>query len=159
MQQFSNPNPAERRSRLDPVHELRLNRAKPGAAPHEAGAVQALLTNQLSLSIQIRQMRKSHFGAAPMAGAVWDMMLDLMLAAANGRALSVSDLATGAGVPLSSGLRMIATLEAHGFATRSIDQRDRRRTIVHLTDSGREQMAGYFDKVVAILQSSRNGRD
>ena len=148
MQQFSNRNPAERRSRVDPVPDLVLNRA-----------AQAPLTDQLSLNIRIRQMRKSHFGAAPMAGAVWDMMLDLMLAAANGRTLSASDLATGAGVPLSSGLRMIAAIEAHGLATRSIDERDRRRTIVHLTDGGREQMASYFDKVAAMLKNGRNAGD
>src|SRR3546814_14909284 len=60
------------------------------------------LLDQLSLSIQIRRIRRSHFGTAEMSGPVWDMMLDLMLAGAHGRVLSASDLATGPGVPLSS---------------------------------------------------------
>src|SRR3546814_8070847 len=88
------------------------------------------LLDQLSLSIQIRRIRRSHFGTAEMSGPAWDMMLDLMLAGAHGRVLSASDLATGAGVPLSSGLRMIASLEQRGLVHRSVDERDRRRTIV-----------------------------
>jgi DNA-binding MarR family transcriptional regulator len=88
-----------------------------------------------------------------MSGAVWDMMLDLMLANANGRTLSASDLATGAGVPLSSGLRMIAAIEGAGLARRTIDERDRRRTIVRLTEAGAEKMASYFDKMNAAVRS------
>lgn len=154
MQQFSHQDLAELRSRIDRIHDLLLDRARPGGAP---GPVQAMPTDPLALSIQIRRMRKSHFGAAPVSGAIWDMMLDLMCATANGRTLSASDLATGADVPLSSGLRMIAALEAHGLATRRVDEQDRRRTIVHLTDSGRERMASYFDKVAAMLHDGRNG--
>jgi DNA-binding MarR family transcriptional regulator len=92
-----------------------------------------------------------------MSGPTWDMMLDLMLANANGRILSASDLATGAGVPLSSGLRMIASLEVMGLVKRSIDERDRRRTIVRLTDAGTERMASYFEKVGLALRSNRAG--
>lgn len=150
MQQFSNQDLID--------HDLLVTRAEPGGAPFDGEASgQAVLTDRLSLSIQIRRMRKSHFGDAPMAGPVWDMMLDLMLATANGRTLSASDLATGAGVPLSSGLRMIASLEAHGLVLRSVDARDRRRSIVHLTDGGRERMVRYFEKMAAMLQNRRTG--
>src|SRR3546814_430071 len=111
------------------------------------------LLDQLSLSIQIRRIRRSHFGTAEISGPVWDMMLDLMLAGANGRVLSASDLATGAGVPLSSGLRMIASLEQRGLVHRSIDERDRRRTIVRLSDGGIERMASYFEKIGDVRQA------
>lgn len=150
MQQFSNHEIAEIRSRIDQIHDMLAKGADDPARP--AGPVfgideaQPRLVDQLSLSIQLRRMRKSHFGAAPMSGPTWDMMLDLMLANANGRTLSASDLATGAGVPLSSGLRMIAAIEAAGLVKRSIDERDRRRTIVRLTELGAERMASYFEK-------------
>ena len=81
--------------------------------------------------------------------------LDLMLAGTHGRVLSASDLATGAGVPLSSGLRMISALERLGLVHRAIDERDRRRTIVRLTDVGTERMASYFDKVGAAWQAGQ----
>src|SRR3546814_13880100 len=65
---------------------------------------------------------------------------DLMLAREHDRQLSASDLATGAGVPLSSGLRMIAALEQDGLVRRAIDEKDRRRSIVRLTDAGADSM-------------------
>jgi len=83
------------------------------------------------------------------------MMLDLMVAQTSGRNLSASDLATGAGVPLSSGLRMIAALERLGLAHRSIDDRDRRRSLVRLTEKGIERMASYFEEIALIRQTRR----
>lgn len=160
MQQFSNVEIAEIRSRIDQIHELLANRGDAGLAAEdivpEVGMPRAELVNQLAFSIQIRRMRKSHFAGGQMSGPTWDMMLDLMLAESHGRTLSASDLATGAGVPLSSGLRMIASLEAMGLATRSIDERDRRRSIVRLTEAGTGQMASYFEKIGAALRNSRN---
>mgnify|MGYP003382370609 CR=1 FL=1 len=161
MQQFSNQEVAELKSRIDEIHELLAGRGgELSATPtHRVetreGSAQSVLLNQLSLSIQMRRIRRNHFGSADLAGPIWDMMLDLMLAESNGRALSASDLATGAGVPLSSGLRMITTLERLGLAQRSIDERDRRRTIVQLTAVGTDRMATYFEKIGVALQDNQ----
>src|SRR3546814_11680052 len=108
MQPFSNQEIAELKSRVDQIHELLAARGEepPSAAARGAEAAgddapsRAGLLDQLSLSIQIRRIRRSHFGTAEISGPVWDMMLDLMLAGANGRVLSASDLATGAGVQI-----------------------------------------------------------
>ncbi len=151
MQQFSNQEVAELKSRIDEIHELLAGRGGELPAPRSPPA----LLSQLSFSIQIRRIRRSHFGSSELAGPLWDMMLDLMLAESHGRALSASDLATGAGVPLSSGLRMISTLERLGLAQRSIDERDRRRTIVALTSSGAERMESYFEKIGVAWQNSQ----
>ncbi|SBV34685.1 Transcriptional regulator, MarR family [uncultured Sphingopyxis sp.] len=161
MQPFSNEEIAELKSRVDQIHQLLASRgeesspaaARGGEIARNEAPASAGLLDQLSLSIQIRRIRRSHFGTAEMSGAVWDMMLDMMLAGAHGRELSASDLATGAGVPLSSGLRMIASLERRGLVHRSIDERDRRRTIVRLTDSGTERMASYFEKIGGVRQA------
>lgn len=163
MQQFSNQEIAELKSRVDQIHELLASRGEesPGATVRgiETARVDASpsagLLDQLSFSIQIRRIRRSHFGSAEMSGPIWDMMLDLMLAGAHGRVLSASDLATGAGVPLSSGLRMISALERLGLVHRSIDERDRRRTIVRLSDIGTERMAAYFEKIGAAWQNGQ----
>ncbi|MGV7122689.1 MarR family winged helix-turn-helix transcriptional regulator [Sphingopyxis sp. 550A] len=156
MQQFADHDIAEIRSRIDQIHDMLAKSAGDDQSRPDAAfgleEAQPRLIDQLSLSIQIRRMRKSHFGTAQMSGAIWDMMLDLMLANANGRTLSASDLATGAGVPLSSGLRMIAAIEGAGLARRTIDERDRRRTIVRLTEAGAEKMASYFDKMNAAVR-------
>jgi len=163
MQQFSNQEIAELKSRVDQIHDLLASRGEesPPAAlrvvdssQSEAAAKTGLL-DQLSFSIQMRRIRRSHFGSAEMSGPTWDMMLDLMLAGTHGRVLSASDLATGAGVPLSSGLRIISALERLGLVHRSIDERDRRRTIVRLTDIGTERMATYFEKIGAAWQTAQ----
>jgi DNA-binding MarR family transcriptional regulator len=161
MQQFSNQEIAELKSQIGQIHEMLASRgeAPPPAAERTVvrsvgeSAPKSALLDQLSLTIQIRRIRRSHFGTADMSGATWDMMLDLMLAGTHGRALSASDLATGAGVPLSSGLRLIAALERLGLVQRSIDERDRRRTIVRLTDLGIERMATYFEKIGLVGQA------
>jgi DNA-binding MarR family transcriptional regulator len=163
MQQFSNQEIADLKSRVDQIQDLLASRgeALPAAAvrrtgnPADEAPAKVALLDQVSFSIQMRRMRRSHFGSADLSGPTWDMMLDLMLASTHGRALSASDLATGAGVPLSSGLRMISALERLGLAQRSIDERDRRRTIVRLTETGTERMASYFEKIGAAWQNSR----
>ena len=156
MQQFSNQEIAEIRSRIDQIHDMLAKNGddavRPAVPAFGLDEPQPRLVDQLSLSIQLRRLRKTHFGTAQMSGPTWDMMLDLMLANANGRALSASDLATGAGVPLSSGLRMIAAIEAAGLARRTIDERDRRRTIVRLTEAGTEKMASYFEKAGSAVR-------
>lgn len=156
MQQFSNLEISEIKSRIDQIQQLLGSRE--GEAPAERSvdrpaASPPELVDRVAFNIQMRRIRKSHFAGAQMAGANWDMMLDLMLAGAHGRVLSASDLATGAGVPLSSGLRMIASLEQRGLVHRSIDERDRRRTIVRLSDSGTERMASYFEKIGGVRQA------
>jgi DNA-binding MarR family transcriptional regulator len=158
MQQFSNQEMAEIRSRIDQIQEMLTGSAgiQPAAAAQPdridgirtpLDASEAALIDQISFSIQMRRARKGHFGSSQLSGPTWDMMLDLMLAKTNGRELSASDLATGAGVPLSSGLRMIAVLEQAGLAERFTDTRDRRRSIVRLTDHGSASMASYFAKM------------
>ena len=159
MQQFSNQEIAEIRSRIDQIHEMlakggdeQAQAAVSGFALPAAEA-QPRLVDQLALSIQVRRMRRTHFGTAQMSGPTWDMMLDLLLANANGRTLGASDLATGAGVPLSSGLRMIAALEAMGLAKRSIDERDRRRSLALVTQAGTEKKANKFEKLSTAMHN------
>lgn len=160
MEQFSNLEISEIKSRIDQIQQLLDSRvgetpAPPGfsARPSDRpGASPPELIDRIAFNIQMRRIRKSHFAGAQMSGANWDMMLDLMLARAHGRLLSASDLATGADVPLSSGLRMIAALEQQGLARRTIDEKDRRRSIVRLTDEGAARMMAYFDAVNGAWQ-------
>lgn len=161
MQQFSNSDIADLRSRIDQIQEILASGAA-GSQPDRidgsrAGtdASEASLIEQVAFSIQMRRTRKSHFGSNQLSGPTWDMMLDLMLARSAGRELSASDLATGANVPLSSGMRMIAMLEQLGLAERFTDARDRRRSIVRLTDRGGERMASYFAKMEQAWQDRR----
>lgn len=162
MQQFSSKEIDDLKSRIDEIHELLASRGGDAAVIQLHGeslvnlqeSRSAKLSSHLLYSIQIRRIRKSHFHNADVSGPTWDMMLDLMMAERNGRELSASDLATGAGVPLSSGLRMIASIEVAGFARRFTDPRDRRRSLVRLTETGREKMISYFEKANTIWNNA-----
>lgn len=50
---------------------------------------------------------------------------------------------------------MISALERLGLAQRSIDERDRRRTIVQLTADGTDRMATYFEKIGLVGQNNQ----
>ncbi len=147
MQQFSNLEISEIKSRIDQIQQLLVSHTAAPAERHPDPPTPPDMVERIAFNIEMRRLRRSHFPGAQMAGANWDMMLDLMLARASGRRLSASDLATGAEVPLSSGLRMIAALEQQGYVRRTLDERDRRRSIVRLTEEGVSRMTAFFDAV------------
>ncbi|GAA0328886.1 hypothetical protein GCM10009087_43880 [Sphingomonas oligophenolica] len=67
----------------------------------------------------------------------WDILLDLLVADADGRRISITSASGAANVPPTTALRMIAILEERGLIERSDDPCDRRRSWVTLTDRGR----------------------
>lgn len=163
MQQFSSKEIADLKSRIDEIHNLLASRGDDGGMVelhHET--ISSLQTNRaqhvaahLFCSVEARTLRKKYFHEMDISGAPWDMLLDLMAAERKGRELSASDLATGADVPLSSGLRILTALEKADLARRFTDRRDRRRSLVELTDKGREKMLSYFEKCAALWGSTQ----
>lgn len=161
MQQFSSQEIADLKSRIDEIHGWLAN--KGGDTSLLDWQQEAILSLQvdrahhiaahLNYSVETRKMRKKHFHEMDLNGAAWDMLLDLMTAERKGRELSASDLATGADVPLSSGLRIITALEKADLARRFIDHRDRRRSLVRLTDKGRAKMLVYFEQCDALWRN------
>ncbi|CAN5404362.1 hypothetical protein BH09PSE4_BH09PSE4_22260 [soil metagenome] len=66
----------------------------------------------------------------------WDMMLDLFIARATGKALAVSSVCAGTDAPVTTSLRWLKILEQRGLAVRRPDPADRRRTYVDISDVG-----------------------
>lgn len=60
------------------------------------------------------------------------MLLDLFVAAADGRDVSVSSACIASGVPNSTALRWIGELEREGMVVRRRDDRDARRTFLEI---------------------------
>lgn len=77
----------------------------------------------------------------------WDMLLDLYLAAAEHRRVSVSSLCMAAGVPSTTALRWINHLVEAGHFVRQQDRRDARRFYVDLSPRMRQAVEAYLIEV------------
>jgi len=74
----------------------------------------------------------------------WLMTLELFVAGEEGRAISVSSLCLASGVPATTALRHIRSLESKGIFERSSHPSDRRISHVRLSPAARAQVARYL---------------
>lgn len=87
--------------------------------------------------------RRERFLAADLFGEpTWDILLDLYIAAGEGRSVPTTSACIGAHVPPTTALRWLRVLEARGLVEREDDGADGRRTFVCLTSQGIEAMNG-----------------
>ncbi len=111
------------------------------AAPSlpEAAAIGAL--------IKQRTLRARFFEADLFADPAWDILLDLALAKAERRQVSVTSLCIAANVPATTALRWIGQMVEEGVLLRIPDPRDRRRAHIALSDMAEDAMGRYFDAI------------
>ncbi|MDP9056066.1 MAG: hypothetical protein M3N34_01850 [Pseudomonadota bacterium] len=122
-------------------------------APPQAGAHAKLVLDRkgsaaLALDIyEDRRRRVKLFGADLFGEPAWDILLDLFIATATGKQISVSSACIGSAVPSTTGLRWLAVLETRGLIVRENDDRDARRSHVRLSKLGHDQMEQYLKEV------------
>ncbi len=98
-----------------------------------------------------RRKRNSAFEGIELFGEpAWDILLDLYIAYAGGKRVSVSSACIGSAAPPTTGLRWLGVLQAAGLVEREHDPRDQRRVLVHLSDRGVEKMETYFDDALRL---------
>lgn len=93
---------------------------------------------------RVRRRREQFMGQDIFADPAWDMLLDLFASAREGKKISVSSLCVASGVPASTALRWITTLENYGMIERSPDASDKRRQFVALTPAADAKMAAFI---------------
>jgi len=79
-----------------------------------------------------------------------DMLLDLFVAAEEGRELSVTSCCIAAMVPPTTALRWLAVLKQQGMVLEEPDLRDRRQKLLRLSSHARAQMRSFIDAVDPI---------
>lgn len=94
--------------------------------------------------LKARRDRTKFFPENLFADPAWDMLLELYAAQLCQHRLSVSSLCAGSGVPPTTALRWITTVEKNGLLTRSSDPLDGRRVFVQLSEKGADAMSSYF---------------
>jgi hypothetical protein len=98
----------------------------------------------------VRRRRAAIFGNPDLFGEpAWDILLDLFIAHAEGKSVSVSSACIGSAVPATTGLRWLGVLADDGLVLRDNDPDDNRRVMVRLSDTGVAAMEQYFDAVEA----------
>ncbi|WP_295526707.1 MarR family transcriptional regulator [Novosphingobium sp. Chol11] len=128
------------------------------AAPADADAADcrhAAAAAELALARQTYALRcrRHRFLSADLFGEpTWDILLDLFIAAHEGRRVPTTSACIGAHVPPTTALRWLRILEARGLVEREEDGRDGRRTFVKLSRRGLVAMTGFMQASLASLQ-------
>ena len=96
--------------------------------------------------VKLRQDRGNYFGAELLANPAWDILLDLSIARAEHRRVSVTSLCIAAGVPPTTALRWIGKMVEQNLLIREADSEDSRRVFVSLSDHSARGVAKYFNE-------------
>ncbi|WP_029005570.1 response regulator [Azorhizobium doebereinerae] len=107
--------------------------------------------NYLKALVAARADRDAIFQAGLFSDPAWDMLLDLAVAEATNRPISVTSLCIASGVPTTTALRRIDDLKEAGLLDRVPDPGDRRRILVKLTGTGRERMEAFVQRQAGRL--------
>ena len=110
----------------------------------EHASAQPVTERQIQGILQARRRRTHFFSADLFADPAWDMLLELYAADLGQRRMSVSSLCLGSGVPATTALRWINTLEKNGLLIRAADPLDGRRVFVRLSEIALTSMTSYF---------------
>ncbi len=120
----------------NPLYRLHERPAVPSKAAGSGVAFTGKAADLVEGIYRARRLRDDAFG--PIAGQfrepTWDILLDLYLAAAKGRPVSVSSACIGSGAPQTTAIRHLALLESAGLVVRSPNPMDNRAGIVTLTE-------------------------
>lgn len=111
----------------------------------EAGEPNDRKRAALKLMRSMRRMRSQHFPTQLFSDPCWVMLLDLYDGHLVGAEVTVTSLGAASGAPLTTALRRMDQLKAHGLIERTEDIEDKRRTIVRLTRAGLDAVEGFFD--------------
>ncbi|QTL04866.1 response regulator [Aquabacter sp. L1I39] len=125
------------------------DQAVSGEAEEAAPAIGHARPNYLKALVAARADRDAIFQAGLFSDPAWEMMLDLAVAEASGRPISVTSLCIASGAPTTTALRRIDDLKDAGLIDRVPDPRDKRRILVQLTQPGRERMEAFVQRQAA----------
>ena len=102
----------------------------------------------VSWLIRARRERARYLSPELLADPAWDMLLDLLHAELANRPVSVSGVSIASGVPQTTALRWLNTLEQQRLVVRRSDAKDGRRTFVELSRDTSDALRRYVREIV-----------
>lgn len=125
----------------------RLDKATPQnraelTAPARDAPDHSQLVRVAKAAIRMREIQRKYLPASYFDEPALNILLDLYVAEAEGRTVYVNDACIASHTPTSTALRWIAVLVRDGFAERTRDAVDARRTILAITPEGIQALSG-----------------
>lgn len=125
--------------------ERRVNALKRHAVDVDQNSPTAL--DQAKKHYRIRREREKLFEKPDLFGEpAWDILVDLFIAAEEGKRISVSSLCIAAAAPPTTALRWISILENGGLIERTSDALDARRFYLALSTRAHDQLGSFFER-------------
>lgn len=93
----------------------------------------------------VRRVRSRYFPSELFSDPCWEILLDLYDCLLSGQNATVTSLAAASGATTTTAWRRLGALQSHGLIERTEDPEDKRRTIVRLTETGRQSVENFFD--------------
>ena len=133
------------------ARKVRLRTAEPEAASAAANSPDPVVRKRAALTDlkKMRRLRSQYFPAELFSDPCWEMLLDLYDASLAGAEVTVTSLGAASGVPQTTALRRMETLQGHDLIVRVEDKTDKRRTIIRLSDSGMRAVENFFETYLA----------
>jgi len=141
------PRHAERIDQIALVARRLMEDAERGAATHDAdlaGFARRILAG--------RRERDRYFDPMVFSNPAWDMLLDMYVASAEGRAQSVLDCCAAAPVAQRVALRWLAYLKHEDMVIETRDSAQPRQTHIQLSDLMRRTISAYLGSLIRLGQ-------
>lgn len=103
-----------------------------------------------------RRLRDRHLHGELFGEPAWDMLLDLFIRGVDGKRTSVTSLAVASGVPPTTALRWIGTLQDAGLVVREEAEHDRRVAYLALSAAGYQSIRRFLVDAVRLVRPVRN---
>lgn len=107
------------------------------------------LVDTASRLLARRKLRATYFASSIFHEPAWEALLVLFVADARNETLNIKALASMLDSPLTTSQRWIEYLASINLITRTVDEADRRRIEVALTDKGRRALSAYLIAIQA----------
>ena len=140
---------ADLAEQLSQIAKDLLGVASNGEFAHERQNAQAtagpILLERAERLYADRRQRSPLIGGFELFGEpAWDILLDLYIAHARGKVVSVSSACIGSAAPPTTGLRWLGILQQEGLVLRENDPQDQRRVNVRLSPDAITRLETYL---------------
>lgn len=150
--ELENATPSSTLPHLEP--RIRTGSARQFGADYASTDIHSERVSFLAIArarYEARRKRVAVFDRQELFGEpAWDILLDLYIAHAEGKPVSVSSACIGSASPPTTGLRWLGVLQDAGLVEREHDLRDQRRVLVRLSEDGIERMEDYFRSALSL---------